>query len=442
AGGRDGAVDGAPHGRRHAAAAGLQPGLHVDLRAAVGDDALTIHRTRGEALHHPAVDEHVERDHGHRRDDRRRHELAPVEDVAVDQQIQTHRHRERPLVLDEDQRVQELVPRQREGEDRGGDDARRGQRQQHAHERLDPRGAVHQRGLLQLRGERLEEPDEQPRAERNRERGVGEEQRHQRVRRAQLGEHPVEWDEEQRELVASLILIVYLVPPALLFIPLYRVLAELGTTNSLMSLFLSYPTFTVPFCTWLLIGFFKALPTELEEAALVDGATRIQALVRVLLPLAAPGIVASAIFAFTLSWNEFLYALVFIQDERTLTVPVGLNLLIYGDVFHWGQLMAASVITTVPVVALYMFIHRWVVDVDAPGRQLEPARAPRVQTRSVVGAHAADEPALAIVVRVHRPAMATRQHRHRAVVGRRVVEKQPHGEHVVVGVRIERGVLM
>jgi len=170
-----------------------------------------------------------------------------------------------------------------------------------------------------------------------------------------------------REAVASLILILYLVPPALLFIPLYRVLAELGATNSLLALFLSYPTFTVPFCTWLLIGFFKALPIELEEAALVDGATRMSALLRVLLPLAAPGIVASAIFAFTLSWNEFLYALIFIQDERTITVPVGLNLLIYGDVFHWGQLMAASVITTVPVVTLYMFIHRWMVEGLAAG---------------------------------------------------------------------------
>jgi multiple sugar transport system permease protein len=170
-----------------------------------------------------------------------------------------------------------------------------------------------------------------------------------------------------REWVASLILILYLVPPALLFIPLYRVLAELGATNSLASLMLSYPTFTVPFCTWLLIGFFKALPKELEEAALVDGATRTTALLRVLLPLAAPGIVASAIFAFTLSWNEFLYALVFIQDERTITVPVGLNLLIYGDVFHWGELMAASVITTLPVVGLYMFIHRWMVEGLAAG---------------------------------------------------------------------------
>jgi multiple sugar transport system permease protein len=165
-----------------------------------------------------------------------------------------------------------------------------------------------------------------------------------------------------RGAVASLILILYLVPPALLFIPLYRVLAELGTTNHLTSLFLSYPTFTVPFCTWLLIGFFKALPKELEEAALIDGANRMKAFAKVLLPLATPGIVASAIFAFTLSWNEFLYALVFIQDETSITVPVGLNLLIYGDVFHWGELMAASVITTLPVVVLYMFVHRWMVE--------------------------------------------------------------------------------
>jgi multiple sugar transport system permease protein len=170
-----------------------------------------------------------------------------------------------------------------------------------------------------------------------------------------------------RQAVASLILILYLVPPALLFIPLYRVLAELGATNRLTALFLSYPTFTVPFCTWLLIGFFKALPRELEEGAFVDGATRTAALTRVLLPLAAPGIVASAIFAFTLSWNEFLYALIFIQDETSITVPVGLNLLIYGDVFSWGQLMAASVITTIPVVALYMFIHRWMVEGLAAG---------------------------------------------------------------------------
>ena len=162
--------------------------------------------------------------------------------------------------------------------------------------------------------------------------------------------------------MASLILILYLIPPALLFIPLYRVLAELGATNHLSSLFLSYPTFTVPFCTWLLIGFFKALPDELGGGR-AHRRGRPHHRVRAGAPaLAAPGLVASAIFAFTLSWNEFLYALVFIQDEKAITVPVGLNLLIYGDVFHWGQLMAASVITTAPVVALYVFIHRWMVE--------------------------------------------------------------------------------
>ena len=169
------------------------------------------------------------------------------------------------------------------------------------------------------------------------------------------------------ENIGITIFLTYLVPAIILFLPLSRVIATLGLQDSWWALVVVYPTFTVPFCTWLLIGFFKALPDELEEAALIDGASRATAFVRVLLPLAAPGLVAAAIFAFTLSWNEFLYALVFIQDERSLTVPVGLNLLIYGDVFHWGQLMAASVITTIPVVALYVFIHRFMVEGLAAG---------------------------------------------------------------------------
>ena len=113
------------------------------------------------------------------------------------------------------------------------------------------------------------------------------------------------------------IFLTYLVPSTLLFIPFSRLISLMGLQNTLVSLVIIYPTFTVPFCTWLLIGFFKALPDELEEAALIDGASRATAFVRVLLPLAAPGLVAAAIFAFTLSWNEFLYALVFIQDERS-----------------------------------------------------------------------------------------------------------------------------
>lgn len=165
-----------------------------------------------------------------------------------------------------------------------------------------------------------------------------------------------------RAAMASLVLILYLVPPALMFIPLYRILGALGATNTIVALILAYPTFTVPFCTWLLIGFFKGVPLELEEAALVDGATRWTAFTRIILPLVIPGLIASSIFAFTLSWNEFLYALVMVQDESAMTVPVGLNLLVYGDVFDWGQLMAASIITTLPVVVLYMFVVRWMVE--------------------------------------------------------------------------------
>lgn len=150
--------------------------------------------------------------------------------------------------------------------------------------------------------------------------------------------------------------------PIALLIPFYLMMRLLGLVDNVLSMIIANSIFGLPFAVLILRDAFVSIPRELEEAALVDGASRPQALVRVVLPLAAPGLVASAIFAFTLSWNEFLYALVFIQDETTITVPVGLNLLIYGDVFHWGQLMAASVITTLPVVALYVFIHRWMVE--------------------------------------------------------------------------------
>ena len=163
------------------------------------------------------------------------------------------------------------------------------------------------------------------------------------------------------------IFVTYLVPPTLLFIPLTGVISWMGLQDTTWSLIFTYPTFLVPFCTWLLMGYFQTIPKELEECARIDGATRIQAMFWIILPLAVPGILSAGIFAFTLSWNEFLYALVFIQDETKLTVPVGLNLLIYGDVFSWGQLMAASVITTLPVVALYMFIQRWMVEGLAAG---------------------------------------------------------------------------
>src|SRR3989442_812 len=119
-----------------------------------------------------------------------------------------------------------------------------------------------------------------------------------------------------------------------------------GTLGNYRALLVAYPTFTVPFCTWLLMGFFRSIPRDLEEAAMVDGATRLGAFRRVILPLTTPGILAAALFAFTLAWNEFLYALVFVHDTERNTIPVGLNDLMVGDIFLWGQLMAAAVVTT------------------------------------------------------------------------------------------------
>lgn len=164
-----------------------------------------------------------------------------------------------------------------------------------------------------------------------------------------------------RQFVAFSVLVAYLVPPTILFIPLYRVIKDLGLSNSLAGLIAAYPSFTVPLSTWLLVGFFRSIPAELEEAALIDGATRWQALTRVVLPLSKPGLVAAALFAFTNSWNEFLYALVFISDTRTHPLTVGLTNLILGDVYLWGELMAAAVLGTIPVVVLYIYLQKYVV---------------------------------------------------------------------------------
>src|SRR5229473_1180181 len=152
------------------------------------------------------------------------------------------------------------------------------------------------------------------------------------------------------------IFVTYLVPPTLLFLPLTFVIRELHLFNNLWSLILTYPTFLIPFCTWMLMGFFKGIPRELEEAALVDGATRIQAMLRIAIPLAVPGILAAALFAFTLSWNEFLYSLIFLNDSLVKTIPVGVTQeLIHGDEFFWGELMAAALLGSVPVAVLYSF---------------------------------------------------------------------------------------
>jgi len=152
------------------------------------------------------------------------------------------------------------------------------------------------------------------------------------------------------------IFLAYLVPPSILFIPLASVVFQLGLFDTRLALILTYPTFLIPFCTWLLMGYFRSIPFELEECALIDGANRWQILVKIVLPLAVPGLISAGIFAFTLSWNEFIYALTFIQSSENKTVPVGvLTELVRSDVYEWGALMAGALIGSLPVVILYSF---------------------------------------------------------------------------------------
>ncbi|MDK1385217.1 Inner membrane ABC transporter permease protein YcjP [Ensifer psoraleae] len=156
--------------------------------------------------------------------------------------------------------------------------------------------------------------------------------------------------------VGLMIFLAYLVPPSILFIPLAFIVFKFGIYDSRLALIFTYPTFLIPFCTWLLMGYFRSIPFELEESALVDGATRWQILVKIILPLAVPGLISAGIFAFTLSWNEFIYALTFIQSSENKTVPVGvLTELVRGDVFEWGALMAGALFGSLPVVILYSF---------------------------------------------------------------------------------------
>ena len=158
------------------------------------------------------------------------------------------------------------------------------------------------------------------------------------------------------------IYLAYLVPPSILFIPLATMVFKLGLYDSPMALILTYPTFLIPFCTWLLIGYFKSIPYELEECALIDGATRLQILRRITLPLAVPGLISAGIFAFTLSWNEFIYALAFIQSSEKKTVPVAvLTQLVQGDDYQWGALMAGALFGSIPVALLYSFFVEYYV---------------------------------------------------------------------------------
>ncbi len=152
------------------------------------------------------------------------------------------------------------------------------------------------------------------------------------------------------------IFLAYLVPPSILFIPLAAIVFQLGLFDTRWALILTYPTFLIPFSTWLLMGYFRSIPYELEECALIDGATRWQILVKIVLPLAVPGLISAGIFAFTLSWNEFIYALTFISSSENKTVPVGVvTELVEGDVYHWGPLMAGALLGSLPVAFIYSF---------------------------------------------------------------------------------------
>jgi multiple sugar transport system permease protein len=158
------------------------------------------------------------------------------------------------------------------------------------------------------------------------------------------------------QYVGLAIYLAYLVPPSILFIPLATMVFQLGLFDTPFALILTYPTFLIPFCTWLLIGYFKSIPYELEECALIDGATRLQILTKITLPLAVPGLISAGIFSFTLSWNEFIYALAFIQSSESKTVPVAiLTELVTGDVYQWGALMAGSLLGSLPVAIFYSF---------------------------------------------------------------------------------------
>ncbi len=162
--------------------------------------------------------------------------------------------------------------------------------------------------------------------------------------------------------VGLAIYLAYLVPPSILFIPLASMVFKLGLFDSPWALVLTYPTFLIPFCTWLLIGYFKSIPYELEECALIDGASRLQILRRITLPLAVPGLISAGIFAFTLSWNEFIYALAFISSSENKTVPVAiLTELVQGDVYQWGSLMAGSLLGSLPVAIFYSFFVEYYV---------------------------------------------------------------------------------
>jgi multiple sugar transport system permease protein len=163
------------------------------------------------------------------------------------------------------------------------------------------------------------------------------------------------------QTMQTVLLITYLLPGALMFIPLYGILSDLGVINTRWALILTYPTSMIPFASWLLMGYYRAIPEELEHAAMVDGANRLQAFLYVTLPLTTPALLAVTLFSFTAAWKEFLYAFVFLTSERLMTLPVGLAQTIFGDIYPWGLLMAASLLISIPVVIFYMYGQRFMV---------------------------------------------------------------------------------
>ena len=156
--------------------------------------------------------------------------------------------------------------------------------------------------------------------------------------------------------IGGAIFLAYLVPPSILFIPLSTVVFQYGLFDTPFALILTYPTILIPFSTWLLMGYFKSIPFELEECALIDGASRWQILTRIVLPLSVPGLISAFIFCFTLCWNEFLYALTFLSSTSNKTVPVAIvNEFVDGDIYRWGSLMAGALVGSLPLVVLYAF---------------------------------------------------------------------------------------
>jgi len=164
-----------------------------------------------------------------------------------------------------------------------------------------------------------------------------------------------------REKVAGLILMTYMFAPIMIIIPFYILVKRLGLVNTHLALVLSYTTFCLPFCLWLLRSFFQSIPLELEEAALVDGAGLGRAVWYVVLPLALPGIIAAGIFTFILAWNDFLFALVLITSEELKTLPVGVNDLFNATIVDWGMIMAAGVVITVPTIAFFVAVQRYLI---------------------------------------------------------------------------------